>query len=175
MMRLSSVEKNMTDSATTLLGRTPPLPANGKGSGKKHTCVVNIGLYRSGTTTLAEAFTKLELRAASHFPSLPSHHLKKILHDPQGAVKEWYSTGGLKQILKLASEHAYLCDGWVALLPFLKHAALEEIEMQAREASIQIKFVSTSRNVDETVKSELQHWVIHDLERQSELSFDERG
>lgn len=64
--------------------------------------------------------------------------------------------------------------GWVALLPFLKRSALEEIELQARKASIQIKFVSTSRSVDETVKSELQHWVIHDLERQSKLSFDER-
>ena len=141
---------------------------------KKHTCVVNIGLYRSGTTTLANAFTEFELKVYSRFPSLPPHHLKKILHDPQAAVQEWYSNVGLKEILNLASTHAYICDGWVALLPFLKRSALEEIELQAREASIQIKFVSTSRSVDGTVKSELLHWVIHDLERQSELSFEER-
>mmetsp|Transcript_22222 Transcript_22222/g.44688 ORF Transcript_22222/g.44688 Transcript_22222/m.44688 type:complete len:897 (+) Transcript_22222:1143-3833(+) len=163
----------MTNTAT-LLERTPTLPANGKGSSKEHTCVVNIGLYRSGTTPLAEAFSKLDLKAYSHFPSLPPDHLKKILQDPQAAVQDWYSTVGLNEILKLVSEHAYICDGWVALLPFLNRSALEEIELQARAASIQIKFVSTSRSVDETVKSELQHWVIHDLERQSELSFDER-
>eukprot|EP00577_Skeletonema_sp_RCC1716_P026569 CAMPEP_0113427614 /NCGR_PEP_ID=MMETSP0013_2-20120614/31403_1 /TAXON_ID=2843 ORGANISM="Skeletonema costatum, Strain 1716" /NCGR_SAMPLE_ID=MMETSP0013_2 /ASSEMBLY_ACC=CAM_ASM_000158 /LENGTH=196 /DNA_ID=CAMNT_0000316067 /DNA_START=1103 /DNA_END=1690 /DNA_ORIENTATION=- /assembly_acc=CAM_ASM_000158 len=158
----------MTNTAT-LLERTPTLPANGKGSSREHTCVVNIGLY-----SLAEAFSKLDLKAYSHFPSLPPDHLKKILQDPQAAVQDWYSTVGLNEILKLVSEHAYICDGWVALLPFLNRSALEEIELQARAASIQIKFVSTSRSVDETVKSELQHWVIHDLERQSELSFDER-
>lgn len=148
--------------------------ASGKVSRKEHTCVVNVGLYRSGTTTLAEAFTKLERKSYGHFPSLPPHRLRRILHDPQGAVQEWYSTGGLNEILQLASDHHYICDGWIALLPFLKRSALEEIEIQARGVNIHIKFVSTSRSVDETVKSELQHWVIHDLERQSELSFDEK-
>lgn len=100
-------EKNMTSTAT-LLESTPLLPVNGKGSRKEHTCVVNIGLYRSGTTTLAQAFTKLELKAYRHFPSLPPHHLKKILQEPQAAVQEWYSSVGLKEILKLASEHAWL-------------------------------------------------------------------
>ena len=95
----------MTDTAT-LLERTPALPANGKGGRKEHTCVVNIGLYRSGSTTLAEAFAKLGLKAHRHFPSLPPHHLKKILQDPQGAVREWYSNDGLNEILELASEHA---------------------------------------------------------------------
>lgn len=157
-----------------LLDRPPLNQANGSISRKEHTCVVNVGLYRSGTTTLAEAFTKLELKAYGYFPSLPPHRLKKILQDPQGAVQEWYSTVGLNEILRLVSDHHYICDGWIALLPFLKRSALEEIEMQARDASVLIKFVSTSRSVDETVKSELQHWVVHDLERLSDLSFDEK-
>lgn len=173
-MRFNTVGVNMTNTAT-LLDRPPLSVARGSISRKEHTCVVNLGLYRSGTTTLAEAFTKLELKAYSHFPSLPPHRLKRILQDPQGAVQEWYSTVGLNEILQLARDHHYICDGWIALLPFLKRSALEEIEMQARDANVQIKFVSTSRSVDETVKSELQHWVIHDLERQSELSFEERS
>jgi hypothetical protein len=96
----------MTNTAT-LLETTPLLPATGR---KEHTCVVNIGLYHSGTTPLAEAFTKLELKAHRHFPSLPlpPHHLKKILQEPQAAVQEWYSSVGLKEILKLASQHAYI-------------------------------------------------------------------
>jgi len=98
----------MTTTAT-LIESTPLV--NGKGNRTEHICVVNVGLYRSGTTTLAEAFTKLGLKAYHHFPSLPPHHLKKVLQDPQAAVQEWYSTVGLKEILKLVSEHAYICDG----------------------------------------------------------------
>ncbi len=50
-----------------------------------------------------------------------------------------------------------------------------EVKLRAKTMNVEIKFVATSRDVEDTVKSELHHWVVHDLERQVELSLEERA
>ena len=147
---------------------------NGK---KQHVCIVNVGLYRSGTTTLAKAASELGLKTYGRFPDLPSTQLKRILQNPTEAVKEWWSSegGGMNDLIDLSCKFDFICDGWVALLPFLPLSALIELDQEARKSNIHLIFVATSRSIEDTVKSELQHWVIHDLERQADLNPDDRA
>ncbi|KAL3794568.1 hypothetical protein HJC23_008024 [Cyclotella cryptica] len=143
---------------------------------KQHTCIVNVGLYRSGTTSLFKAAEKLRFKVYHRFPDLPPEQLRRILHDPESAVQEWASSlGGLEEFIEVASKHDLICDGWIALLPFLPREILDEINKLAKATNISLKFVATSRDVESTVKSELQHWVIHDLEHQAGLGENERS
>ena len=139
-----------------------------------HRCIVNVGLFRSGTTTLSKAASKLGYMICDVFPDLSSDQHKKILHNPVDAVQEWASTGGIEEVVDLVTNHDLICDGWVALLPFLSLSDMREIEKRANESKVDVKFVATSRNIEGTVKSELQHWVIHNLEHRAELSREER-
>ena len=138
---------------------------------------MNVGLYRSGTTTLAEAASELGYKVYRRFPDLTSNQLKRILQNPTEAVQEWWSSeeGGISEFIDLTSKYHFICDGWIALLPFLPISALKELDQEARKSNIHLRFVATSRNIEETVKSELQHWVIHDLERQADLNPDDRA
>ncbi len=70
----------------------------------------------------------------------------------------------------MARNNSLICDGWILLLPFLP----VEVKRQAKTWNVEIKFVATSRDVEGTVNSELQHWVLHDLERRAGLSLDEQ-
>ena len=139
-----------------------------------HKCIVNVGLYRSGTTTLADAASVIGLRAYRDFPNLSPEKLRSILQNPGEAVREWASSGGIEELVRLASNHDILCDGWFALLPFLPLSMLEEIERQTRDNNVELLLVATSRDANSTVSSELQHWVVHDLERQAALDSEER-
>lgn len=142
---------------------------------KQHTCIVNVGLYRSGTTFLAKAAAQLQLKAYRRFPDLSPDKLREILCNPEGAVKEWVSSGGIEEVIRLARSHDLICDGWIALLPFLPRSDLDEMKNQAKAMNITLSLVATLRDVEATVKSELQHWVIYDLERKAELSLNERS
>jgi hypothetical protein len=140
---------------------------------KEHTCIVNIGIFRSGTTALAEAAARLGYKIYHRFPNLSPGLHKEILKNPGVALQEWASSGGIDELVHLACNHNLICDSWIALLPFLPVSDLREVEHQAKMRNVEILFVATSRNVEDTVKSELQHWVVHDLERQAGLSSEE--
>ena len=90
------------------------------GGSKPHVCIVNVGLYRSGTTTLVEAAKRLGLKGYREFPSsLSQVQQKDFLFQPEKAILDWSSSGGLDEVLATAARHDILCDGWFALLPFL--------------------------------------------------------
>ncbi len=141
---------------------------------KGHTCIVNIGIFRSGTTSLVEAAAQLGYKTYRCFPNLHPGQLKSILQSPEDAVHKWASSGGIDEVVHLACSHDLICDGWIALLPFLTVSDLTEVKLRAKMMNVEINFVAASRDVEETVMSELHHWVIHDLERQSELSLEDR-
>lgn len=140
---------------------------------KRHVCIVNVGLFRSGTTTLAEAAASLGFGAYRTFPKLSQDQHKTFLQNPEKMALEWFSQGGVKEIVKLATEYDIICDGWIALLPFLPLTVLEDLKVEAKNSGVHLTFVASKRNVEDTVKSELQHWTIYDLERQAGLTAKE--
>lgn len=139
-----------------------------------HVCVVNVGHFRSGTTTLATASERLGLSAYRKFPDLPQNDLKMLLQNPGKAILDWYSNGGCDRLLEIASKFDLVCDGWFALLPFLPIDSWKRFTNEAEKAGIRLEFVATTRDVKVMVQSELQHWVIHNLEQRSGLDPDER-
>lgn len=70
--------------------------------------------------------------------------------------------------------NALICDGWIALLIFLPHDELAAFSVQAG-ANKAIQLVVTTRDIESIVKSELHHWVRHDLESKANLSFVDRS
>lgn len=141
---------------------------------KRHGCIVNIGLFRSGTTTLAETASSLGLKAYRTFPGLSRDQHKSFLQNPQELVLEWFSKCGAKEIIQIATDYDIICDGWTALLPFLPSTAVEDLKVEAEKVGVHLIFVATTRNTEGTVQSELHHWTIHDLERQAGLTANER-
>jgi glycosyltransferase involved in cell wall biosynthesis len=146
----------------------------GEYSKSNHVCIVNIGLYRSGTTTLATAFEALGLESHRAFSAVPETKLKDALHDPETAVEQWMSAGGTKELMMIAAENDIIYDGWLSLLPFLPDDRLHRLVADAEQSGICLIFVGTQREVDATVVSELHHWVKFDLERRSNLTINER-
>ena len=121
----------------------------------QHVCIVNVGLYRTGTTTLAEASKSLELRAYREFPALSKEQLKMILTDPGKAVLGWVNNGGLDELVQVARTHDLICDGWVPLLPLLPELELKSFVQKANQVDIQV--IATTRNIESMMSSELQH------------------
>ena len=137
--------------------------------------IVNVGLYRSGTTTLLESAINLGGKGYQKFPELSQQHeYKAILQNPQDIVLEWWLKGGVKEIIDLATIYDIICDGWISLLPFLPPKELQDLKAKAKVSGINLIFVATQRHVEGTVLSELQHWTIHNLEQQAGLSFQDR-
>jgi glycosyltransferase involved in cell wall biosynthesis len=133
-------------------------------------CFVNLGLYRSGITTLAQAANDLNLHVSQSFPLLDSNTHQKLLEEPRAGVHEWYNSSGQKELLKLIQNNNLICDGWVPLLAFLDNEVLESLQQMAFERDVEVFFFATTRDVEESVHSELHHWVRHDLERRAGLS-----
>ena len=144
-------------------------------STNRHVCVVNVGLFRSGTNTLAKASENLGLSASRKFPDLSSHQMKELLQNPETAILNWYTDEGFHELIEIASEFDLVCDGWFALLPFLPIGKWQRFTSDAFRAGIRLEFVATARDVKLTVQSELQHWVIHKLEQKAGLDAEERG
>ncbi len=141
-----------------------------------HTCIVNLGLFRSGTTTLVEAAKALGLKTFREFPKLTCDEYKQLLIDPKRLVQEWWDTkGGREVVVMLIRNNHLICDGWIAILALLPHEELWSLQRELRRDGIVVHYIATTRNVDATVKSELQHWVVHDLEQKSGLSSEDRA
>eukprot|EP00980_Cylindrotheca_fusiformis_P010262 scaffold2277_cov137-Cylindrotheca_fusiformis.AAC.17 len=138
-------------------------------------CIINVGHYRSGTTTLAVAAKNLGAQIYRTFPALTVDQHKAFLHRPADIVGNWFEKkSGANQILELAEKFDLICDGWVALLPFLPKEKLDHLKQEARKTGTQLEFVATTRAVKSTVESELQHWVVNNLEAVAGLNTTER-
>lgn len=138
-------------------------------------CILNVGLYRTGSCTLANAADKVGFKVFRTFPTLSSETLKLMLLDPSVAVQTWWLQEG-KDALRdwLTGGYNFICDGWIALLPFLSDHELLALLSFAEEHGVRIVFVATQRDKQALVQSELQHWVVCDLERRVNLSMRER-
>jgi glycosyltransferase involved in cell wall biosynthesis len=143
-------------------------------SDRRRCCIVNLGLFRSGTTTLAHAAESIGLRAYRQFPELFQDIQKGFLHQPEKTVLDWYHRGGFEDMIGIAMEHGLVCDGWTALLAFLPQRLLNELKQTAERAGVKLEFVASTRDVEATVQSELHHWVSHDLEKKAGLDPRER-
>jgi len=148
----------------------------GNKDSEKHlrVCVVNVGLFRSGTTTVTKAAKLLNLNPYRTFPQLSEDRFKYFLYQPEKAVRDWYLTNGWNDIKDIISKYDIICDGWFALLPFLPPTDFDMIKSKALELGIHLKFVATSRDIESTVKSELHHWTIHNLEHKATLTEEQR-
>lgn len=140
-----------------------------------HHCMLNLGLYRTGSTSLAAAASRLGFRVFRSFPDLPSDQLKEILQNPAGAVMHWFDNGGQEELDGLVRTYDFLGDGWISLLCFLPHDRMMELFNRSRASRIQLIFVATQRNETSLIESELHHWVRHDLERKCNLNFKEKA
>jgi hypothetical protein len=140
-----------------------------------HTCIVNLGLYRTGNTTLGEAFRSLGFEVYRERPVLSQEQIKCFLTDPKGLVQEWWvDRGGIHFVLGLINTHHLVCDGWFPLLVFLPPAEFEILRQLALEAGTCLRFVVTTRETGDIVSSELHHWIRHDLEKQAGLADKDR-
>jgi glycosyltransferase involved in cell wall biosynthesis len=139
-------------------------------------CLVNLGLFRTGTTTLAKAAETFGFAVDRKFPCLRHDQHRDFLLRPAEVVRNWwFCQGGYKEVLTRIKTENLICDGWIALLAFLPSEELSKLKEDAGRESTLVHFVATRRAIEETIRSELQHWVVNDLERQTALSFEERG
>ena len=136
--------------------------------------VLNVGLYRSGSTSLATAAAIGGWRVYREFPSLSKQTLRHILLDPTVAVKEWWSSNGKHEMLDLVKTYDLVGDGFVSLFPFLPVDEIQSFVKNAMREGIKIIFVATQRGLEQTVLSELHHWVRENLEERTGLSVENR-
>jgi glycosyltransferase involved in cell wall biosynthesis len=133
-------------------------------------CVVNLGLYRTGTTTLSEVVRHcLGGTVYRDFPQIrKKEELRGILIEPAATVRTWwYQCHGREIFVELVKSHNCICDGWTSLLVFLPLEELQAVKDAARSFGKSVVFVGTTREEDAIVVSELHHWVRHDLERKA--------
>jgi hypothetical protein len=55
------------------------------------TCILNVGLYRTGSTTLTQAAENTVLRVYHKFPDLNKEEHKLVLVNPREAVLQWWT------------------------------------------------------------------------------------
>jgi glycosyltransferase involved in cell wall biosynthesis len=138
--------------------------------------LLNVGHWRTGSTTLAEAARRAGLRVHREFPNLSGEVHRQMLVDPRSAVHSWWhQRHGRDELVRRLRDADFLGDGWVPLLPFLGASELADFVRRVREREhVEVRFVATTRSVPHLVRSGLQHWVECDLERLAGLSFEDR-
>lgn len=142
----------------------------------KKTCVVNLGLYRTGTTTLAKATEMVDgFSVHREFPEVTPETHRKMLVDPRGAIESHVEQQGLEDLLDKLQTYDFVCDGWFALLPLASNHVIDLLVTKARESGIHLVFLATSRDMESHVRSELHHWIRHDLEKKALLSLSDRA
>jgi hypothetical protein len=141
----------------------------------RHVCVVNLGLYQTGTTRFATAAELLGLAVDRAFPELNKNSLAEMLKSLEAAVRKWFHTeGGGDELLEKSRKNVLIKDGWIALLAFLSPSILLDLQDRTREVGVDIQFVVLVRmNTKAIVISELHHWVHHNLECKTGLSDEE--
>ena len=111
---------------------------------------INLGLYRTGTTSLAALFEGegVALRDLAAVDDLSDAEFQQILVDPASFVRERWSAGLREQIFAVLNTGAALiCDGIFPLLAF-HPSALADLE-----ASFDISRLCTHRAVPDLVDS----------------------
>ena len=146
-------------------------------------CIVNLGLFKTGTTTLAKTAESLGLRVYNEFPSIhqdtefpsiPQDVLKEILFDPEKAIHD-FVVNHVDTFVDRLLKYDFVCDGWFALLPLAPLETFQKVKNAASKRGIQITFVATERDEESYLQSELHHWVRHDLEKTTKLTVGERS
>ena len=138
-------------------------------------CIVNLGLYRTGLTSLAKAAEELDMRVHKDFPDLQPETLKAFLFDPTTAINDFISKHS-ELFVNMLSNYDFVCDGWFPLLALASKKMFGKIVQDAKMKGVHISFIATERmNVDSYVESELHHWIRHDIEKRAHLNFDERS
>ncbi len=132
------------------------------------TCIVNIGLYRTGSTTLAKAAQNLNLRIFRKFPNLsPTVHKTFLLGKQDDIDKLLLNV--MDDLLDAVKDHDLVCDGYFPLLPLASQGVIDYLKNKAANNCVLIQFIATERNIqhESYIRSELHHWILHDLERKS--------
>ncbi len=137
-------------------------------------CILNMGLYKTGTTTLAKAAQSLSMKVHDQFPSnIPPDILKAILLDPSKAIDD-HLAKNLNSLVSCVVLHEFVSDGWFSLLPLASKDMIEALREESSKKGVQLQFVATQRDVESYLKSELHHWVRHDIEKKTNLLLGER-
>jgi len=127
---------------------------------QKHICLINVGLYRMGTSTLAAAARHIGITVDNSFPELGKEDMSGMLKNPHDAVNKWYTEGdGQSELIEKCIKNELIEDGWIALLPFLDVSFLDDFQERARIHGVEIRFIATKRDMEDIVQSELHHWV----------------
>ena len=77
-------------------------------------CIVNLGLYRTGTTTLAEAARSLQFNVYRKFPLLECDTLKVFLSGSSDEIDELLNAQ-ISVLLDIVTTNDLVCDGFFPL------------------------------------------------------------
>ena len=166
----------------SLVGRSFGLPyqileesTTGKSSSAR-LCIVNLGHFRTGTTTLATAAEALGLRVHRKFPELASSNACRdfLVHPKETVEAWWYTEDGATKFLRTIENYDLICDGWSAMLIFLPPQDLLSLCQRAHEQNVNLVFIATMRHIEFIVPSELHHWIRHDLVQKAALSVEDQ-
>jgi glycosyltransferase involved in cell wall biosynthesis len=139
-------------------------------------CYLNVGLYRTGSRTLAAAFEIAGFQVRRTFPEISPEKHKMILKNPGRAIRSWwFNDAGKEKLMSLVKDNDFLGDGYIPLLCFLPRQELETLVDRAQSIGKRIIFLATTRSHNDTVASELHHWVVEDLERKAQLTWEDRS
>jgi hypothetical protein len=133
-----------------------------------HVCVVNLGLWRTGSTTLATAACSIGMKVYRDFQTL-----KGMLLTPEETATAMVTSDGIDKVVDLFKKYDFVGDGWLPLFILLPDEKILQILAEASKRNIELVFVATTRDMESNIQSELHHWVQHDLERLVELTEEE--
>ena len=132
-------------------------------------CIVNIGLYRTGTTTLAHAAKKLNLKIYREFPDLCSEMHKLFLHDSQEEMDK-ILLDVEDELIERFQNYDLVCDGYFPLFALASSSTVEKFKREATKKGVDLVFLATERSkIESYLRSELHHWILHDIERKCGL------
>lgn len=139
-----------------------------------HHCIVNLGLFRTGTTTLARAAEELGLTVFRAFPHINDELHREFILNPEKRIRKWWQEeNGSNSFLETIAQYNMVCDGWAGLLILLPREELINVYFEALSRNIKLCFVATTRPTDSMIASELHHWVRNNLAEKASLTYQE--
>jgi glycosyltransferase involved in cell wall biosynthesis len=140
-------------------------------------CILNVGLYRTGSATLAKAAEIVGFKVhQADLDALDASALRMLLLDPQKAIWKWWTDGrGKDALVQLIMSFDFVCGGYIPWLPLLPIGAFDSFCNEMKDNGITIFLVDTKREPSSRLKSELHQWVVNDLEAKANLNDRERG
>lgn len=144
----------------------------------RRSCSINIGLCRDGSSLLRLAFEHFGLTIFQHQINNEEKTTKGLLVNPEVTITKWWNQSkGKDFVLRIAQQYDLICDGLMPFLLFLPREELLHLQSMALVEGVKLNFILTTRNVesiDSFVRSELHHWVINNLEKDSAMDYPER-